>query len=426
MPISDSFSAAAIQLNDTDHQRKSNTGWIIYSFFNRTADSNVFFRRTMAVHTSLLDFHVDPAIISSAEIMDALQFKLENIFKDRHLNVVYRSKTDGGFFFFLVGPRESHASVKCHAKGLLTVTLEEHIGSAKWGLFSAESTLSELELAIKEATQSVKNKKFPPIKRGTPVDLYGTSSDNRLLEYDFDELLYEANSAYQNIKIVHSLSFGNLLVLDELQNLAESDIIYTHTLMRYGELDYKNKTILILGGGDGGLLHELLKENPAHVIMIEIDQMVMEACRIHLRSVCGDCLDTYKGSNYEIIVDDCVKVMEEFVKEAKTFDFVFGDLTDIPITPTPQGEVWDFVRKILDLTFRILAPEGKFLTHGNGVSSQRALEIYEQQLRNLHCVVEFKRHTAYVPSFLECWVFYEVWKKNEEQSYANGDVRPII
>lgn len=93
--------------------------------------------------------------------------------------------------------------------------------------------------------------------------------------------------------------------------------------MRYGELDYKNKTILILGGGDGGLLHELLKENPAHVIMIEIsfsvlsprfllfavskvlnlmniDQMVMEACRIHLRSVCGDCLDTYKGSNYEV------------------------------------------------------------------------------------------------------------------------------
>lgn len=64
--------------------------------------------------------------------------------------------------------------------------------------------------------------RFPPIKRGTPVDLYGTSSDNRLLEYDFDELLYEANSAYQNIKIVHSLSFGNLLVLDELQSISRT------------------------------------------------------------------------------------------------------------------------------------------------------------------------------------------------------------
>jgi predicted membrane-bound spermidine synthase len=52
--------------------------------------------------------------------------------------------------------------------------------------------------------------------------------------------------------------------------LAESDLIYTETLMQRGSLDYKGKTVLILGGGDGALLHELLKENPGFVTMVEV------------------------------------------------------------------------------------------------------------------------------------------------------------
>ena len=52
--------------------------------------------------------------------------------------------------------------------------------------------------------------------------------------------------------------------------LGESDIIYTRTLLCDGRESYKDKDILILGGGDGGLLYELLKENPKMVTMAEI------------------------------------------------------------------------------------------------------------------------------------------------------------
>ena len=52
--------------------------------------------------------------------------------------------------------------------------------------------------------------------------------------------------------------------------LAESDIDYTKALLGNGKESYKDKDILILGGGDGGVLNELLKESPKFVTMVEI------------------------------------------------------------------------------------------------------------------------------------------------------------
>ena len=101
--------------------------------------------------------------------------------------------------------------------------------------------------------------RIPVLKRGTRVPVYFPSSDERVLEYDFNKILVNENSKYQNVKILSSPSLGNCLLLDNLQNLAEADLNYTQGLMNFGQVDYRDKEILILGGGDGGLLHELLK-----------------------------------------------------------------------------------------------------------------------------------------------------------------------
>ena len=53
-------------------------------------------------------------------------------------------------------------------------------------------------------------------------------------------------------------------------DLAESDILYTHAITGHGHEDYNDRTVLILGGGDGGILHELLKENPKHIVMVDV------------------------------------------------------------------------------------------------------------------------------------------------------------
>ena len=54
----------------------------------------------------------------------------------------------------------------------------------------------------------------PAIKRGHEFELYYPTMDGRIIEYDIDSIIYEENSKYQNVRIAHSKTFGNMLILD--------------------------------------------------------------------------------------------------------------------------------------------------------------------------------------------------------------------
>ena len=76
--------------------------------------------------------------------------------------------------------------------------------------------------------------------------------DDRLLEYNFSEVLFSRQSDFQHVLIVDTPDFGRLLCLDYMTNLAESDTqAYTHSVMNLPHEDFGGKEVLILGGGDG-------------------------------------------------------------------------------------------------------------------------------------------------------------------------------
>ena len=52
--------------------------------------------------------------------------------------------------------------------------------------------------------------------------------------------------------------------------------------MQRGKINYEGKDVLILGGGDGALLYELLKENPKMVTMVEVDQILLYLLVVNL------------------------------------------------------------------------------------------------------------------------------------------------
>ncbi|GFR30504.1 spermine synthase [Trichonephila clavata] len=138
--------------------------------------------------------------------------------------------------------------------------------------------------------------------------------------------------------------------------------------------------------------------------------MVVDACRIHLRGCCGDSLDKLEGPNYKVIIDDCLKRLDEYSETGRKFDVIINDLTDIPIATSPQGEMWDFVKKIINKSLRVLKDDGSYLNHALGESCVDALKTYEKMLDTLPVKVSFEKHSAYVPSFMENWVFYEIKK----------------
>uniref|UniRef100_A0A336MEA3 CSON000359 protein n=1 Tax=Culicoides sonorensis TaxID=179676 RepID=A0A336MEA3_CULSO len=408
----------------------------------------------MSVQTVLLDFSIEPVRVNSdVECKIVVKSIIESLKKYFADPVLIFETTCGDGFMSLFKEGNTVITVRCFQQGLITLNIEYFKKDLEEGKISFDN-IKNLENNLSVKLDSKRSKHLPPIKRGGKIDYYLTSSDpeinareiestlvqklelshgqslpaiqrgpltkyfptadERIIEYDIDKVVFDKRSPFQKIQIVHSKSLGHMLVLDELQNIAEADLIYTETLMQRGIENYKDKEICILGGGDGALLYELLKEQPKYVVMLEIDEMVMQACNKYMNSICGDVLEQRKGDNYEIIVGDCMVYLDKYIKEGKKFDYVFGDLTDIPITDTPSGEIWDFIRTIQEASFKVLKKDGKFMTHGNGTSCPESLKMYEDQLNKLSSPVKFTKAHAFVPSFMEDWIFYQVSFANQE------------
>ncbi|XP_026466773.1 spermine synthase [Ctenocephalides felis] len=368
----------------------------------------------MSVHTIMMDFSIDPNRVLDSKgqksVYDRIIEKLNEHFdKLTFLNEV---KIDGGSLKLYSSVRGSVFYIRIYERGLITINLEYYKVENEEPLITFDSA-RDLKNKIYTFCSMSKCHAYPTVKRGDFCRYFPTS-DERLMEYDIDEIVFDDHSQYQKVQIVHSKSLGNMLVLDELQNIAESDLIYTETLMQRGKENYENKEIVILGGGDGALLYELLKEKPKFVTMLEIDEMVMKACSKHLRSICGDVLDQMRGENYEIIVGDCLDTLKKFINENHKVDYIFGDLTDIPISKSTQSDLtWSFIKVIMKMSFEVLNPKGKFMTHGNGSANPESLKLFEEHLNAVRPAVNYTKTEAFVPSFLENWVFYQIQQKSQ-------------
>lgn len=320
--------------------------------------------------------------------------------------------TEGhGYLATYVGKKGRFVILRLHSHGLVTVDLqcyeEDNVSQVDNLLQALENKLESL---LKGTITRIK--RLPAISRGATVDRYWPTVDGRIIEYDIDRVVYDKDSPYQNIKILHSQQFGNILVLNGDINLGESDLAYTQAIMGSGQENYAGKDVLILGGGDGGILAEAVKLKPKMITMLEIDQMVIDACRTHMRKTCGNVLDNLQGDCHQVLVEDCVPVLKKYVQEGRMFDYVINDLTAVPISTAPEEDsTWEFLRLILDLSIKVLRPSGKYFTQGNGANLTEALSLYEEQLGKLSCPVDFSKEVVCVPSYLELWVFYTVWKK---------------
>ena len=108
-------------------------------------------------------------------------------------------------------------------------------------------------------------------------------------------------------------------------------------------------------------------------------------------------------------------VIDYFQAKGKSFDYIFGDLTDTPITTRkPCEDEWIFLSTILELGMSVLKPlTGKYLTHCNGVNVPQSITAYENVLAKI-CggKVFYSKTKCYVKSFFETWVFYQLSRRD--------------
>ncbi|KAJ8347840.1 hypothetical protein SKAU_G00264290 [Synaphobranchus kaupii] len=360
----------------------------------------------MAVRHYTLDISLSAPADSSTTVRG-----LQTIFQEQEMTETIHNTEGHGYLATFIGKNGRFVVLRIHKHGLVTLDLQCYEAD---NLMQVDHLLNALEKKLKTVLhRNIRRiKRLPALQRGAKVDRYWPTADGRLVEYDIDKVVYEEDSAYQNIKILHSGQFGNILILNGDVNLAESDLAYTQAIMGSGKEQYAGKEVLILGGGDGGILFEAVKLKPKMITMVEIDQLVIDGCQKHMRKTCGNVLDNLKGDCYEVLVEDCVPVLKKFAEEGKTFDYVINDLTAVPISTAPEEDsTWEFLRLILDLSIKVLRPSGKYFTQGNCANLTEALSQYEEQLEKLSSPVDFSKEVVCVPSYMELWVFYTIWKK---------------
>lgn len=172
-----------------------------------------------------------------------------------------------------------------------------------------------------------------------------------------DEILYEGRTPFQDAMIFRNGTFGKVLVLDGVVQTTEGDEFIYHEMFSHVPIVAHGavRNVLIIGGGDGGLLEEVLKHPVESVTEVELDPGVVEIARTHLRSICGDA---YEDPRTDLVVGDGAKYVAE---TEKRFDVVMVDSTD----PVGPGAVL-FSREFYANCKRCLTPGGVLVTQ-NGV-----------------------------------------------------------
>lgn len=110
-------------------------------------------------------------------------------------------------------------------------------------------------------------------------------------QYEVDQILYRGRSAYQDFAVITNPFFGRMLILDGVVQFTERDEFYYHEMMAHVPLHSIKapKTVIVIGGGDGGVVREVLKhETIEKVYLVDIDEEVTHVAREYFPTVsCG-------------------------------------------------------------------------------------------------------------------------------------------
>ncbi|MDR7420536.1 MAG: polyamine aminopropyltransferase [Armatimonadota bacterium] len=142
--------------------------------------------------------------------------------------------------------------------------------------------------------------------------------------YRVDRLLHDARSPYQRVRVIENADFGRMLILDEAVQTTERDDFIYHELLGHVPLctHPAPKRALVIGGGDGGLLREVLRQPLEHATMVELDRAVVDATLRFIPSVPGNVYDDPRA---RLLIQDGIV----FVREtAERFDVAMVDSTD--------------------------------------------------------------------------------------------------
>lgn len=181
------------------------------------------------------------------------------------------------------------------------------------------------------AQKSVKLPVPPTIKNGwfTETETFwpGQKFSLALEEFSNDKaILFHEHSGFQEVLVFQSAQYGTTLVLDGVIQLTERDeFAYHETMTHLPMCSHPNpRRVLIVGGGDGGILREVCRHDCVEeIVMVEIDVMVIQVCQKYFRE---STAVAFQDPRLTIAQADAAIYLENH--ELDYFDIILGDTSD--------------------------------------------------------------------------------------------------
>jgi spermidine synthase len=168
-------------------------------------------------------------------------------------------------------------------------------------------------------------------------------------------ILFKEQSPFQLVRVLESPSHGKFLALNNMVMCTERDEHHYHEMIVHPVMQThpKPQNVLVIGGGDGGTVRELFKYPVDKVTMVEIDEAVVRASKLHLPTIASE----FNNPKLELLIDDGI----EFVKNAKagSYDVIIVDGSD-PVGPA-EGL---FTAAFYNDCKRALRDDGMLVTQG--------------------------------------------------------------
>jgi spermidine synthase len=148
-------------------------------------------------------------------------------------------------------------------------------------------------------------------------------------------ILFHDHSEHQEILVFQSAQYGTTLVLDGVIQLTQRDEFSYHEMMTHLPMcahASHPQRVLIVGGGDGGILREVCRyECVQEIVVVEIDTMVIQVCQQYFAE---STAVAFQDPRVTIVQADAAIYLANHAPNY--FDIILGDTSDpgtlVPIT----------------------------------------------------------------------------------------------
>ncbi|KAG8990606.1 hypothetical protein FRB93_003153 [Tulasnella sp. JGI-2019a] len=169
------------------------------------------------------------------------------------------------------------------------------------------------------------------------------------------KILHVEKSLYQDVLVFESETYGNVLVLDGVIQCTERDeFSYQEMIAHIPLASHPDpKKVLVIGGGDGGVVREVLKHKTVEeVVLCDIDEAVIRVSKIYLPHM-SRLLDDKRVT---VHIGDGFAFLSS---HEKTYDVIITDSSD-PVGPA----ITLFQKPYFQLLHDALLPGGTISTQG--------------------------------------------------------------